>query len=81
MSLAEHLHQSRRGAKCVIGRILDDLPEKDREALIAALGDMRFKGSEIHRALLAEGYRTSYMTTLRHRRRECFCDNDSYGGD
>ncbi len=80
MSLVDRLGERDRGHKCVVGRMLDALPDADRKVLLAALDDIRFTGTEIHRAVIAEGFRMSYMTLLRHRRGECFCNGSSWRG-
>jgi hypothetical protein len=75
MPLAERLSSppARRSRPCAVGRLLADLPESDRAALLRVLGDDGWTTSDILAELRAEGHQVSHTTLLRHRKDECAC--------
>ena len=61
-----------RGGHCTICTIIDELPDVDGQALIAALADRsRFSGVAIEKLLRAEGFVAGTGAANRHRRGEC----------
>lgn len=59
------------GISCHLCQAMADMPAQDREALEAALGDRRFAGTMISRALADSGYDVTVGSVRRHRRGEC----------
>lgn len=62
----------RRGPKCGMGTLLDDLDDRDQKALLNVL-DSRWTGEEIAEQLREAGYQMKGHTVQRHRRGECSC--------
>jgi hypothetical protein len=76
MALADALqHQRARGVRkgpdCRMCVLESTLPKGDLAALLEAMADPNLTGTQISRALRAEGYDISAVVVLRHRKREC----------
>lgn len=76
MSLLEQLARPKSPfrSRCTVAKLLEQLPSEDREALTRALADPKFQGTQISRALRAEGHRVGDDSVRRHRRGDCACD-------
>lgn len=61
------------GPSCTVAATLKALPDKDAEALRAALEDERWRASDLSRVLATEGIHLSGYTLSRHRRGICKC--------
>lgn len=75
-SLAQQLANipvTRKGPRCGLAILLEQLSDADREALIAALADERATGPFISRTLNSNGHRITTNQIGRHRRKECAC--------
>ena len=76
MSLAEALARTeprKLGPTCSVAFILTRLDADDAATLAAALTDPCVPGSDLARALTAQGHRVTGNTIQRHRRRDCTC--------
>lgn len=79
MALADRLAlttPSATGTECSIGRILAQLDNTERDALLAALGTPEQRGlpaPAIYSALVAEGHKPSLQQINRHRSGQCRC--------
>lgn len=62
-----------QNTNCRIREIADNLPEGDKDALIAAINDENITTSAIERALKKNGLFVAGSTIRRHRRGECSC--------
>jgi hypothetical protein len=74
MSLVKALKDqkvTRKGPRCFICQLLDDLPKEDSDALVAALDDGTYTSAAIGRAIRSEGYTINDVTVIRHRKRDC----------
>lgn len=76
MTLANALqHQRemgiRKGPDCRLCVLETQLPKDELAALTEAMGDPNLTGSQISRALKAEGHDISAVVVLRHRKKEC----------
>ena len=58
---------------CVIGALVAQLDDNDRQALLAAMADDTVETIAIVRALADEGYTVARTTLVRHRKAECSC--------
>ena len=69
---AERDRPDMRGPRCATCTLISTLPEKEADALLAALADETFTGAAIARAIRQEGYQSVTPTSVqRHRRGEC----------
>ena len=59
------------GPKCRLAPYLDQLPDTDRDELIAAIGEPRITAEAIARHLKRHGQHIQAGTIQRHRRNEC----------
>lgn len=74
MGLATALEENRgirKGPRCSVCVLREELSPEDRDALDAALADSTFTAAGISRALKAEGFDVLSHTLQRHRRSEC----------
>lgn len=74
MGLKDALEAERRqrpGFRCAVCKLLVELDPDDAEALTDALRDPQVQGSQIARALMAEGHEIKQNTVTRHRRGDC----------
>lgn len=74
MTLAAALEQhkpTRKGPRCTMCDLTEQLDKRDMAALTAALADETFTHAAIARALRAEGHKVSAITVGRHRKGEC----------
>lgn len=60
-----------KGTRCTVCVMVEDMPEDDRAALLAAFEDSRVTSSAICRALKREGYSCKEQAVRRHRRGIC----------
>jgi hypothetical protein len=67
----------RRGASCVMGELLRDLPKADRATLNEALADPSIAGRAISRVLVAAGHNIAPNSVSYHRRGDCKCEATS----
>lgn len=70
-TLAAHKGDTKKGPRCSLHQLLDELPSEDRKALEAALADEAFSSASIMRALRDEGHDFGYTTISRCRKGEC----------
>lgn len=82
MSLAERLSEAPRNSRgvCRISWVLDQLSNKDKAALLAAMavpvGDPdRIASTDIGQALRAEGFDVHNKTIETHRKGACSCES------
>lgn len=61
------------GPACTVAATIKALPEKDAEALRAALEDQRWRASDLSKVLADEGIYIASGTLARHRRGGCKC--------
>ncbi len=77
MSLLDNLaspdYRPPRGPECGVGIVLEQLDDKTRKTLEAALGNPHAPSTKISVALGELGHRTSSHVVQRHRRGECRC--------
>lgn len=59
--------------RCVVGRFIYELPEPDRETVLAAIEMPDITASSIHRACERRGAQFRVNSTRLHRRGECVC--------
>lgn len=72
MNLQEALatiEPSRRGSRCTVAQLVDDLDDDDRRTLVAAMDDPRIQTRVIVEALKQLGHNMSTGVLARHRRR------------
>lgn len=82
MALADRVTQppgnKQPGIPCSVGRLLDELPDSERDALQQMLGTpakpSEWTQSAIFDALIAEGHRVGQSTINRHRGGYCRCE-------
>lgn len=72
-SLASPEYRSPRGPECGIALVLEDIDDKTRKTLQAALDNHHAPSTKISAALNELGHRISSHTIQRHRRNECRC--------
>jgi len=84
--LAEHVNRD-VGGRCLMGAVYQQLDDTDRDALDAAIAQVRaarevgtsnraamgLSASAVYRALRAEGYNVSLDTVSRHVFQHCAC--------
>ena len=63
--------RTRKGPRCTVCALLDTLPADDAAVLGNALANPVIHGSQIARALQAEGHAVRSQTVVRHRRGDC----------
>lgn len=77
MGLLENLaspdYRPPRGPECGLGIVLQQLDDKTRKTLQAALDNPHAPSTKISVALGELGHRTSNHVVQRHRRKECRC--------
>lgn len=81
MSLVDKLQSatpSQTGMPCGMAKVLEALPEEDREALNKALfvdasSGVRISNTQLYKILLEEGYSVPPFAVAQHRRRQCRC--------
>lgn len=76
-TLAAALASQKRkpSARCSIAKLIDELDDIDKKALLNALEpDSGVETSSIERALASEGHKFGSGALGRHRRRDCRCD-------
>ena len=59
---------------CLIGRIVEDLPEPYKGALIALLDDPTVTSAFVTERIAAAGLCGSHATVHRHRKNRCSCN-------
>lgn len=77
MGLKDKLEQIKPGANpldgfCTVGKIIEQLPKEDGEALISALKS-RASTRAIYRVLKDEGFKLERQTVTLHRKGFCRC--------
>ena len=77
MSLAQALAAhtpNMRGPQCSVARLLESMPDDDREVTVAALADPnRWGHAALTRILRDEGYVVGRDSLSRHRKGDCAC--------
>lgn len=58
---------------CVIGRLLNEMSDVDKEALQKVIDDRRIMTVSIVKVLQEEGHSISDVSFRRHRRQDCVC--------
>lgn len=79
MSLADRLasHAPQPGSQqCTVAYVLDQLDERDAQALRDALADPGIPGTAITEDLQAEGHDIEYNPIRRHRNGGCKCERE-----
>jgi hypothetical protein len=74
MSLADQLNAAKHkptSIKCQTCKILIDMDEPDRAALLAEITGSDLSLMDLERVLKAEGYLVGHKSLARHRRKEC----------
>ena len=74
MSLVNALKEqkaTRKGPRCLVCSLLENIPKDEAEALAAALADSTYTSAAIGRAIRSEGYSINDVSVLRHRKRDC----------
>jgi len=61
------------GPKCTMGALLDALPDREAQAVQAALDNPAWTAVALARLLTQEGHRMQDSTVRRHRRGDCLC--------
>ena len=72
-NLASPDYRPPRGPECGLGIVLEQLDDKTRKTLQAALDNPHAPSTKISVALGELGHRTSSHVVQRHRRGECRC--------
>ena len=72
-SLASPAYRPPRGPECGVAIVLEQLDDKTRKTLQAALDNPHAPSTKISVALGELGHRTSSHVVQRHRRHECRC--------
>jgi hypothetical protein len=62
---------ARKGPRCTVCSVREDMTAEDRDALDAALANKTIPSSVIGRALRREGHSIAESTVRRHRSKEC----------
>lgn len=61
--------------RCVVGKIVAELPEPYKTALVNQLVDRVYPEYEVHARLKAAGLQASTSAVGRHRRGQCVCES------
>ena len=79
MSLLDNLaspdYRPPRGPECGVAIVLEQVDDKTRKTLNAAMANPHAPSTKISAALSELGHRTSAHSIQRHRRNECRCAN------
>lgn len=75
MSVSERLAELKtaKAKVCPVGRILNSLTDKDRNALIKDISDVKVPYRLIRTALNKEGFRIAIDSLIAHRKENCQC--------
>jgi hypothetical protein len=66
----------KKGTRCTVRTLLDNLPVGERADLQAALDNPIVAASAISRGLASVGYEVGQHVITRHRRGDCLCGRD-----